>query len=86
METKKLQENSNLIYFRKASYPDYKAICQLMPNEHELYLIYPRGTYPLTVEQVQYLSKVRQELTVATDSVNIVGLANLYNRPLLQRM
>ncbi len=74
-----LQENSHLVYFRKATYPDYEAICQLITNEYEFDLVYPSGTYPLTVEQIQYLSETRQELIVATDDVKIVGFANLYN-------
>ncbi len=67
------------MYFRDAIQSDYEDICKLVPSERELYLVYPRGTHPLTVDQVKHLSQVRKELTVATDGVKIVGFANLYD-------
>ena len=66
------------MHCRAAVPTDYEDICKLVPNEHELYLVYPRGTYPFTVEQVKHLSETRKELTVAIDDA-IVGFANLYD-------
>ena len=68
------------MHFRPAVPADYEAICKLVPNAHELYLVYPRGTYPFTVEQVKHLSETRKELTVAIgDARTVVGFANLYD-------
>ena len=66
------------MHCRAAVPTDYEDICKLVPTEHELYLVYPRGTYPFTVEQVKHLSETRKELTVAIDDA-IVGFANLYD-------
>ncbi|MCL4471992.1 MAG: GNAT family N-acetyltransferase [Gammaproteobacteria bacterium] len=67
------------MHFREAVQADYEDICKLVPNEHELYLVYPRGTHPFTVDQVRHLAELRKELTVATDGARIVGFANLYD-------
>lgn len=68
-----------MAYFREATPSDYEAICKLVPTEQELFLVYPRGTYPLTVDQIKHLSEVRKELTVAIDGQDIVGFADLYD-------
>lgn len=67
------------MYFKGAVPADYEAICKLVPTEQELFLVYPRGVYPFTVDQVKHLSEVRKELTVVVDGQNIVGFANLYD-------
>ena len=68
------------MHFREAVPADYEDICKLVPNEHELYLVYPRGIHPFTIEQVKHLSETRKELTVAIDDARIiVGFANLYD-------
>ena len=67
------------MHFREAVQADYEGICMLVPTEHELYLVYPRGTHPFTVDQVRHLSELRKELTVAADDAKIVGFANLYD-------
>lgn len=67
------------MHFREAVQADYEDICKLVPNEHELYLVYPRGVHPFTVDQIKHLSELRKELTVAIDDLKIVGFANLYD-------
>lgn len=67
------------MYFREALKSDYEAICRLVPTQEELFRVYPRGTHPLTVEQIHQLAEVRKELTVATDGTHIMGFANLYD-------
>jgi len=67
------------VYFRDAVSSDYEDICKLVPSERELYLVYPGGRHPLTVDQVKQLSQERKELTVTTDGLKIVGFANLYD-------
>jgi len=64
---------------RKATAEDFEAIVRLVPSKDELFLVYPKGTYPFTVEQVRYLSEVRKELTVVEREGEIVGFANLYD-------
>jgi len=65
--------------FREATEKDFELICNLIKSKDELFLVYPGGKYPLTVSQVKKLSEVREELTVAVDSNEIIGFANLYN-------
>lgn len=65
--------------FREAVKADFEAICNLIKSKEELYLVYPNGKYPFTVEQVVELSRVRKGLTVAVEGSEIIGFANLYN-------
>jgi ribosomal protein S18 acetylase RimI-like enzyme len=63
----------------KATTQDYDAIVRLVPTEDELFLVYPKGEHPFTVEQVHLLADSREELTVAVDKGDVVGFANLYD-------
>ena len=66
--------------FREVVENDYEGICSLIKTEDELFMVYPNGQYPLTVDQVRKLSQTREALTVAVDEVgNVIGFANLYN-------
>ena len=65
--------------YREATEDDYEGICNLVKSEHELFRVYPNGTYPLTISQLKHLSRIRIELTVVTDENKIIGFANLYN-------
>jgi ribosomal protein S18 acetylase RimI-like enzyme len=65
--------------FRPAVEADYPAICALVPTEDELFLVYPRGRFPLTAEQLRELAATRHALTVATDGPQVIGFANLYD-------
>lgn len=67
------------VEFRPATVADYPAICDLVPDEDELFFVYPRGRFPLTVAQVEGLARVRCDLTVAVEAGKVVGLANLYD-------
>ena len=53
--------------FREAKENDYKGICSLVRNSDEMFFFYPKGNYPLTVDQLRRLSKDRKELTVVID-------------------
>jgi len=68
-----------LLEFREATNEDYDGICRLIGSKEELFLVYPGGRFPLTVDQIKKLSKIRQELTVAVDENEIIGFANLYD-------
>ena len=67
------------ILIRRADAGDYQAICDLIPSEEELFLIYPEGTYPLTVEQVEKLFNKRWDPTVLLDDGKVIGFANFYS-------
>lgn len=67
------------VHFREAVQVDYIDICRLVPNAQELEWVYPRGTYPFTVDQITHLAATRQELTVASHGEEIIGFANLYD-------
>lgn len=65
--------------FRPVAEKDYPTICHLVESEEELFRIYPRGTYPLTPEQIGKLARERLALTVAELDGSIIGFANLYD-------
>lgn len=64
---------------REATPSDFEAIIQLVPTIDELFLVYPKGTYPFTVDQVSLLAESRKELTIVVEEEKMVGFANLYN-------
>jgi len=68
-----------MLSIRAATAADYEGICQLITSEEEMFLIYPAGSYPLTIEQLDKLSVNRKELTVALAGKRIIGFANLYD-------
>jgi ribosomal protein S18 acetylase RimI-like enzyme len=63
---------------REATFDDFENIVRLVPSPEELFLVYPAGTYPFTVAQLQALAAVRKELTVGVIGQELVGFANLY--------
>lgn len=65
--------------FRKATAQDYEAIVRLVPSEDELFLVFPKGEHPFTVEQVHLLAESRSELTVVVEKGEVIGFANLYD-------
>ena len=65
--------------FRSATPEDFPAICQLITSEEELFLVYPKGKYPLTVAQLESLAEVREQLTVMVEGERVIGFANLYH-------
>ena len=69
-----------MIEIRAATPQDLDPISRIIPNQHELFLVYPRGRYPFTVDQVQQLFDERFEFTVVCDANKIIGFANLYDR------
>jgi len=58
---------------------DFQDICKLIKNEEELFLVYPNGSYPLTVSQIEELSEKRKDLTVMEKENEIIGFANYYD-------
>ncbi len=64
---------------KPATRNDYEGIARLIKSEEELFLVYPAGTFPFTVSQVEHLAKTRDALTVMIDSGRVIGFANLYD-------
>lgn len=65
--------------YRLATTHDFEAIVRLIPTQDELFLVYPKGKHPFSVEQVRALSISRTELTVAVEKGEVIGFANLYD-------
>jgi ribosomal protein S18 acetylase RimI-like enzyme len=61
-----------------AAEADFPGICELLGNKDEFFLIYPRGSWPFNVAQLQRLAAERKELTVARAGAAVIGFANLY--------
>ncbi len=68
-----------MVEYRKAKTEDFKDICELVKSKSELFWIYPSGRFPLTIAQIEKLSRERRELTVVTANEKVIGFANLYN-------
>ncbi len=66
--------------FRTATENDFSAICSLIHDREELFLVYPAGRYPLTVEQLEELAQQREELTVVAKDGEVIGFADFYDR------
>ncbi|WP_455212301.1 GNAT family N-acetyltransferase [Kaarinaea lacus] len=64
---------------RPAEEREYTAISRLITSEEELFLVFPGGKYPFTVDQVQQLAQQRKALTVLEKDGQIIGFANLYD-------
>lgn len=66
------------VTIRQAASDDFQAICNLIPNEEELFLVYPKGKYPLTLEQVEKLFQRRLEPTVLLTEGKVAGFGDFY--------
>lgn len=64
--------------FRAANTADYPAIRDLIRSEQELFLVYPEGSYPMTVEQVAKLVRKREAPTVLVGKGKVIGFACFY--------
>lgn len=65
--------------FRPATTNDYESIVRLLPTQEELFLVYPKGKHPFTLQQVHEIAAARKALTVAVHEGEVIGFANLYN-------
>lgn len=53
-------------------------VCQLPQSEEELFFMFPKADYPLSVEQLQTVVENRSDSTVILLDNKIVGFANFY--------
>jgi RimJ/RimL family protein N-acetyltransferase len=65
--------------YRPAISMDYPIICTFPQNAEELFYMYPRGTFPLTVEQIKETSESRLYPTVLLHNDKVIGYANIYD-------
>ncbi|WP_455639269.1 GNAT family N-acetyltransferase [Parabacteroides sp.] len=66
------------IMIRNVEENDLKTICNFPRDEQELYFMFPRANYPLTVEQLEYAIKMRFDASVILLDNEIAGFANFY--------
>ena len=71
--------NDHTMQIRAAQEIDFIHICKLVKSREEMFIFYPRGTYPLTIEQLEHLASTRKSLTVVTHDDQIIGFANLFD-------
>ena len=67
------------MHIREATDDDLPAVVALMPTPEELFRVYPKGRYPLTVQQLRELRAVREAFTVVVEDNTVVAFANLYD-------
>lgn len=66
------------IKIRNVEENDLKEICNFPQNEQELYFMFPKADYPLTVDQLDDAIKARFDATVILLDNQIAGFANFY--------
>ena len=66
------------VTLRRAAPGDFQAFCDLIPSADELFLVYPKGQYPFTVDQVADLLERRMEPTVLVREGAVIGFAGFY--------
>lgn len=65
--------------FVNATEIHYSDIANLVSSPEELYLVYPSGSYPWSIKQLQELAKIRLNFTICMIENRIVAFANLYH-------
>ncbi len=63
----------------EANQDHFPDIANLVSSAEELFLVYPSGCYPWTVDQLERLLAVRSDFTVAVVDGQIAAFANLYD-------
>lgn len=74
------KSHNTMIEIHAAVPADLDAIPPMFSSPAELFLVYPKGQFPFTLEQVRQLYNERFEFTVICDGATIIGFANLYDR------
>jgi len=67
------------VEIRPATTDDYQQIVKLIKTKEDLFLVYPKGSFPFTLEQLCALASSRLDFTVVAQNNRIIGFANLYN-------
>lgn len=64
--------------YRPIQESDFEAVCNLPQNETELFYMFPKGTFPLTEQQLTDIVANRSDCTVFLKGNQIVAFANFY--------
>ena len=67
-----------MLTYRPIQADDIPLICQFPQSEQELYFLFPKASYPLTVEQLKNAVDQRHDSTVVLRDECVVGFANFY--------
>lgn len=67
-----------ILSYRPVKHRDFELICNLPQNAEELFFMFPRAQFPLTVEQLETAVKNRFDSTVILLNKEVVGFANFY--------
>lgn len=70
---------SEMYTHRQAHLEDLPHICLFPQNPVELFFMFPKATYPLTLEQFKINFSNRSDSTLFLSGETIVGYANLYD-------
>ena len=68
----------NKLSYRTVEKTDFEIICSLPQNFEELFFMFPKAEYPLTVNQLKTAIECRFDSTVIIYDEEIVGFANFY--------
>lgn len=69
----------NKLSYRPLEAVDIEKICRLPQSEEELFFMFPKAEYPLSVEQLEVVVENRSDSTVILLDNEIVGFANFYD-------
>ena len=69
---------TNYLSHRTVEVSDLKRICQLPKDEEELFFMFPKADFPLTIDQLKNTIKDRFDSTVVLFNNEVVGFANFY--------
>lgn len=69
--------NNNMTH-RNVDFRDLEIICRFPQDENELFFMFPKANYPLTIEQLQASIDSRYDSTVIIVDNQVIGFANFY--------
>lgn len=69
---------TKILSYRAVNTNDLNKICTFPLNEEELFFMFPKARYPLTIDQLEATINSRTDSTVILFNKKIVGFANFY--------
>lgn len=72
-----IMEKEKLTY-RDFTSDDLETVCKLPRNKQELFFMFPKADFPLTIDQLKNTIKDRFDSTVVLFNNEVVGFANFY--------
>ena len=72
-----IMEKEKLTY-RDFTFDDLETVCKLPRNKQELFFMFPKADFPLTINQLKNTIKDRFDSTVVLFNNEVVGFANFY--------